>query len=823
LSGYWPQTNEIGTAINPEISPGPPTGFGENFEAANSDMLLTNNSNSSYQMLGDAYGDRINDIYSKTGVRLDNPVYAAETDNLNVARQLMPGMARHSAMAIAMHRPLEAHLQDFEGKVNDLRVQHPDLTTGEDMWKNLGQIVKAQAAENANVNARATVLGKAGSVLGDMAGALQDPVNMVTLPFGAPASAGILKTAVLEAGIGGATEAVIQPGVQDFRGKLGLDAGVKQGLENVAAAAGGRALLATGIKGLGMAVDSAPGQMAINTISEAGGTASEAVQKLFGKKLLSMFDSSVPKPTPEQQLAREMYGEVTDVNSQSPLDPNNPNSLAEHNDRLLQATRALQGEQPLDLPEQPAAALSSKALNETPEGKGFIQAFDPAAIKTDAKTFQFKEGGDSAGVTDRLQGVKEWDPVKAGMVVVYEDEAGQHFIADGHQRLGLAQRLAAANPDAGVSLYGALFRASDGFTPESVRVIAAMKNIAEGTGSAVDAAKVLRVDVSRIKELPPRSALVRQAADMVNLTDNSFGFVVNDLVPANQAAIVGRLVKNAPELQDAIMNLLARLEPDNPAQAESIVRQAMEAGTHSETQHSLFGEETVTSSLYGERAKVLDKALKKLRLERKVFRTLVDNASRIEASGNVLNTEVNAARAETDGRAQQMVQTLANRKGPLSDALTAAARRAANEGRYVNATADFVDAVRSAAERGDFNGVDAGENGRAAEAADENGAGARPAAEAAPDETALEKFSEPNGPGAQEQTRALQADLVHEAAESGVDPAQPGLLDMAVPVAQHVDEAGNVVSQTKTVRQLFDELDQDAKDLQAISSCGVGK
>ena len=62
-------------------------------------------------------------------------------------------------------------------------------------------------------------------------------------------------------------------------------------------------------------------------------------------------------------------------------------------------------------------------------------------------------------------------------------------------------------------------------SPEEARVIAAMKNIAEGTGTSIDAAKVLRVEPGRLSELPPRSELVRQARDMMALSDEAFGAI----------------------------------------------------------------------------------------------------------------------------------------------------------------------------------------------------------------------------------------------------------------------------------------------------------
>ena len=52
--------------------------------------------------------------------------------------------------------------------------------------------------------------------------------------------------------------------------------------------------------------------------------------------------------------------------------------------------------------------------------------------------------------------VKKWDPVKAGTVVVYEQADGKFFIADGHQRLGLAKRIKSQDPNQDVFLLGSV-------------------------------------------------------------------------------------------------------------------------------------------------------------------------------------------------------------------------------------------------------------------------------------------------------------------------------------------------------------------------------
>jgi hypothetical protein len=338
-----------------------------------------------------------------------------------------------------------------------------------------------------------------------------------------------------------------------------------------------------------------------------------------------------------------------------------------------------------------------------------VVTLSPDELLIDASRFQFKEGGDQFGVTDRLKGVKQWDPIKAGMVLVWEDQVGNRFLVDGHQRVGLAKRIQSEDPNQKPMLNGWVIREADGVTDADARVIAATKNIAEGTGTAIDAAKVLRDRPDLLNTLPPRSELVRQARNLANLDPDAFRMVTNEIVPANQAAIVGALAPTDGKMQMVLLDLLSKTEPENVTQAESIVRQGLEVGTTKEVQHTLFGEEEVAKNLYFERAKVLDRALSTIRRDKAIFSTLVKERETIEATGSQLAHDVNERRANADAQAVQILQTLANRKGPIGDALNFAARQAKHDGKYANAVRTFVDAVRREAESGDLARIADGE------------------------------------------------------------------------------------------------------------------
>jgi hypothetical protein len=439
-----------------------------------------------------------------------------------------------------------------------------------------------------------------------------------------------------------------------------------------------------------------------------------------------------------------------------------------------------------DTPETAPVASRDATFSSDPAPRpAQIREFAPGELRVDAQRFQFKGGADAAGVTERLQGVTQWDPIKAGLSIVFEDRQGAFWIADGHQRRALAERIAQADPAQDPRLNAWVLREADGIRDIDARAIAAARNIAEGTGSAVDAAKVLRDRPDLLPSLPPRSELVRQARALMNLSDEAFGMIVNDVIPPNYGAIVGRLAPADARMQSALIDLINKTGPDNAVQAEAIIRQGIEAGTRTETQATLFGDVDVVQSLYLERARILDRAMKQLRRDRRVFEALVDNQRIIEELGNQLARDENARRAAVDGHAAQILQTLANRKGPLSDALTAAARDLADRRAGIAAVSrDFVDAIRRQAESGALaRGADGGSGSPVAVAGE---GGAAPAATAA-GRRGTEQPAIPREEYPRDISPAQEARATEQAAEAIRPPEQ------RTPVIEQTDQGAQLV------------------------------
>ena len=613
--------------------------------------------------------------------------------------------------------------------------------------------------------------------LGAMSAAISDPVVQETLPLGGWAKAfwpRLFQTALINAGTGAASEV----GVAEWYDELGLDYTFSDFAANVAVNAALGAAIPLAGSGIKLTANQAKnGYLALTRGNQTG-------------------------PLESREVASSLLEAEEFDNAENPFESNVPNEAQyTHDQRLTEAGAAAANAQPPAMsPDAPLPIKTSSAENLD----GVIFKYDPDEIEIDAKTFQFKSDSDEFGVTSRLKDEVIWDDNASGTVHVYEYADGRVVIADGHQRLGLAKRIKAQDPSQKITIYARKFREVDGISPQKAMVEAALKNLIEtefySPGRAIDAAKVLRFDPSLESRLP-RNQITVQARGMMRLSNDAFMSIVNGVVPPKYGSIVGTLISDVG-LQEAAIKVLSKTKPASAFEAEAIVRQVRESDTDQIKQIDLFGENLVTETLYIERAKILDKAYKELRRDKAAFETLVKNSERLEAEGNVLVKEVNQRKATTDAQTITLLQALANRKGPLSDALNEAARTAKDSGSYVEATGGFLDAIRRSIDSGDFERISNGDIGRGVDGTAEV---PRPSVE----EPILDGFDEPTGPASDQQTGQLITDMF------GADEVAP-----AAPVKTPYEIEADLKARqpVETVEDIYAVADESQSYIAAIGA-----
>lgn len=743
--------------------------FTENITAAYRASRATDQSVSEGTMLRDEWQPIIDEINEKTGSNYFNP-----------ADHLRAGLFSAPATQGDGERKYQYSTQKIFKHIQDNSDVLPDLQTitHEQLLKQAQQQALANRENFGEVTHRSTGASNViARFLGSMGGIATDPVVYESMGF-AGASKTLYGAMLREAAIGAGTEAVAQAGVKEWYESLGLDYTYQQFWQAVAFG---------GVFGAGTPLAF---RIAGKSVSLTADQAKKGYQALVG--------SGAARETGTTRAARATAEAADDVVAANPL----TDEIA-HDARVMDADRAVENNVPPSMPDAPPVGVRPpESVYDADNLDGIIFRFNAKDIEVDAKTFQFKEGGDEFGVTKRLQGVKTWSPYLSGTVTVYEYANGRRFIADGHQRLALAKRIMAQDPSQDVRLHGYLFREIDNIDPEVARAFAAIKNISEGTGTAIDATKVLRDAPERFEDLPPNSVLVRQARALVNLSDEGFGVVINGVVPPNYAALVGKLIPDDEGLQLNALSVLSKTDPANEFQAEAIVRQVRDAGAEKVTQIGLFGEEVITESFFAERARILDRAQKILRQDKNAFKSLVDNASRLEAEGNQLAKQANQRRAENDTQAIALLQALANRKGDLSDALTAAAKQARDTGSYAEPSRSFVEAIRRSIESGDFDRISTGDVGQPVNVAAESRGGAQEA------ERVVDEFDQPGGEGVINQANQLQDDIFGAA-----DPEPQPVREVKIPEDRiirlkdlDVEEAKAIERQAR-INQAFQSVD----------------
>jgi hypothetical protein len=655
---------------------------------------LVDLTNSRSLAVQESYDGIIDTVKRSTGVQLENPERGGYTAAARrMAQDQVTALSRDDAADAETGGLPTFRRQAFDAELRKVIEARPDARDALAAARiDYAPEMIARRAQ-LDLEARSADMNLGGQLIGGLAGGLaasfRDPVQVAGLLLGGGpgtarlAAARIGQVALREAALNAGLVAVSQPSVQAWRNQVGLENGVVPALENV-----GMAALFGGVIGGGLA---AGGELFRSAKPLATADRDAVLAVLRGEASVDQVERAIAvtgvTPTPEikAELAALRQAEAADAATlKAPANVAPEAHVAAVHDAVSHAeapSRAPPPEPPLPAP-RPAAAQPSLA-DDAPApvalGRTFnvldkpvtFQSIGAGDLTTDAAVMQYKGGGDAAGVTDRLRSVGRWDPLASGKAVVFERLDGTLVVADGHQRLGLAKRMM-EDGQADVRLDAYVFREADGWTPQDVRAVAAKKNIQEGSGDVLDTARILRerpdlYDAS----LPVGDIKVRQGRAIARLSDEAWGMTLNGVVPPNYAAHVGMVPD--PALHAGIMQDLVRAEPANENAARFVVADSLASGTRLEVQENLFGLQETTRTLFAERTKVFGEAAKILKRERAAFGTLLANAEIVERAGNVIDRDASSKAVSSAELVSGLVEKLATRAGPVSDALNRAA------------------------------------------------------------------------------------------------------------------------------------------------------
>jgi hypothetical protein len=297
------------------------------------------------------------------------------------------------------------------------------------------------------------------------------------------------------------------------------------------------------------------------------------------------------------------------------------------------------------------------------------------ALHVDPARFQFKLNVDKSGVTEELKSVKHWNPEFAGVLSVWKDPGdSKTYVVNGHHRRELAGRLGAKN---------VAVRYIVAKTAQQARAVGALVNIAEGRGTALDAAKFMRDAGAGPEALAEHGVslngkLAQDATVLTRLNDRAFDRVARGTLSPQVAMAVAKHLADG-DLQETLFRHLDKREDagkdNSPRLIEEMAREMALAGKTSKTEHTLFGDIESEESLFDERNEIKAHVRSELAREVNDFAAVASKrrAERVKGAGNILDTDANKKIAEETERVRNVFDTLANRKGLISDALNQAA------------------------------------------------------------------------------------------------------------------------------------------------------
>jgi hypothetical protein len=359
-------------------------------------------------------------------------------------------------------------------------------------------------------------------------------------------------------------------------------------------------------------------------------------------------------------------------------------------------SQAVPEQAPREGAEATAAARASR--EELEQNAQQVQRVPTSRILADPERFQFKSAGvvdPKAGVTSQLRDVEKWDDLSGGVLYLWEDEAGQVFVVNGHHRLDLAKRLKVPEVNAVID------READGISAAEARARGALTNVRGGNGEPTDVARFLKdtggdLEALRQDGVSPRSRLATRGAALAQLDEGLFQRVLYGQLDEDAAVIIGAELPGDVANQRAVADILATREL-NQKELRALIAEARGDVVRLQ-QETLFGTDEVARSTLVERAKLRAYVQEQLSKDRRLFGFVgrEERASELARGQNRINVEASQKLAQESARAEAYFNALAGSEGEVAQALRAGAEQLIRGEQADAVKRETLEAVRAA-------------------------------------------------------------------------------------------------------------------------------
>ena len=292
-------------------------------------------------------------------------------------------------------------------------------------------------------------------------------------------------------------------------------------------------------------------------------------------------------------------------------------------------------------------------------------------IDTDPTRLQFKAAGQGKGkrgVSGSLKDAKSYDPLFGKIVSVWRDpETGRLLVVNGHNRLDLARR-------SGVETI--LTWEIDAPTAEQARAIGAMENIAEGQGTAWDAAKIMRdmgIDGEEMarRNIDVTKGVAEKGVALSRLPQEIFEQGATGKLSLEKAVALGSV-----KLDDVVVRDVAAQAAKKGWPADKIL-QAMQEAKFAQTAEATGGgvlpgfEDMFKTSNFEQLLDIRTEAFKALREEMVALTSVAREGRRgiLEAAGNVVDVAGSQAARGQAAVAVEIFDRVTGYTGPVRDLL----------------------------------------------------------------------------------------------------------------------------------------------------------
>lgn len=273
------------------------------------------------------------------------------------------------------------------------------------------------------------------------------------------------------------------------------------------------------------------------------------------------------------------------------------------------------------------------------------------SLAVDPKRFQYKFVGidQKTGVTAELKEARAWNPMLGGVLLVWRDpESGQDYVVNGHHRLDLAMRTK-------TEVVNVRYIKAD--NEAGARSSGALANIAEGRGTAIDAAKFLRDADATVDDLARagvslKGKIASDAVTLTRLSDKAFEGVSTGTLDETKAIAVAKFLTDH-SLQDKLLKRMADREEDGKdwtiKEIETASRKMANAGVLKTQGVDLFGEFESEESTFDQEVEIESFIRRQLAQEVSDFSAVASQrrADRVASAGNVLQVDQNELRAKS--------------------------------------------------------------------------------------------------------------------------------------------------------------------------------